>query len=236
VRSSAGIALTILIAQAAAVAASAQARVVSAPPEPSLLNITRQWESASTLGDLRALHVGRGYLELRVWSGYALTGGTQAVVLRRADGHWSAYLARVLRCEIQVPRADFDTASRSTVQRYIVEARRHCGTTVADVNPGSRLLATDSLIVEPIPAAESTIENAWNAAETAGAADLPPTLPRDSTMDDAFMYVVELRRGDEYRASAIARVDRSDTKADRAMLAVYAAVNRLLPPDQVQKP
>src|SRR3954470_3151333 len=44
-------ALTLLVAQAG----FAQARVVSAPPEPSLLNITRQWSRASILGDLREM-------------------------------------------------------------------------------------------------------------------------------------------------------------------------------------
>ena len=75
----------------------AQARVLSEPPEPSLLNITRQWSRASTLGDLRELRTSAGDLELRVWGGYGLTTGTQAVVLRRTGGQWSAFLARVMR-------------------------------------------------------------------------------------------------------------------------------------------
>src|SRR3954452_17518728 len=106
--------LLVLLCQSGA----AHARVIRAPQEPSLLNITRQWSRASSLGDLRELRTGPSDVELRVWAGYALTGGTQAVVLRRTDGHWSAFLARVLRCEIEVPRAVWDTASRPTVQRY----------------------------------------------------------------------------------------------------------------------
>jgi hypothetical protein len=214
----------------------AQARVVSAPPEPSLLNITRQWAGGSSLGDLRERRVERGYLELRVWSGYTLTSGSQAVILRRADGHWSAFLARVLRCEIQIPRAEFDTASRATMQRYILEARRHCGTTVTDVNAGSRLLTTDSLVVDPLGVPQATIEAAWKAAERAGALNLPPRVQRDSVLDDAFTYVVEVRSGDDYRASAIERVDRVATKADQQVADIYSAVNRLLPPDLIQKP
>src|SRR3954464_112741 len=71
-----------------------QARVVSAPSEPSLLNITRTWSHASILGDLRELRTRSDYLELRVWGGYDVAE-TQAVVLRRTDGRWSAFLARV---------------------------------------------------------------------------------------------------------------------------------------------
>src|SRR5215831_12846278 len=41
-----------------------QARVVSAPSEPSLLNLTTAWARASTLGDLRDPRVSGDYLEL----------------------------------------------------------------------------------------------------------------------------------------------------------------------------
>ena len=39
-----------------------QARVVSVPPEPSLLNITTGWARASSLGPLRELRVPSDYL------------------------------------------------------------------------------------------------------------------------------------------------------------------------------
>src|SRR5215213_2812240 len=81
-----------------------QARVVSAPSEPSLLNLTTGWGRASILGDLRELRAGSDYLDLRVWRGFGLAE-TQAVVLRRLDGHWSAFLARVMRCEIQITKS-----------------------------------------------------------------------------------------------------------------------------------
>src|SRR5689334_20172215 len=79
-----------------------QVKVVSVPSEPSLLNITRTWSRASLLGDLREMHVRPDYLELRVWGGFGLAE-TQTVVLRRSDGHWSAFVGRVVRCEIQIP-------------------------------------------------------------------------------------------------------------------------------------
>src|SRR4051812_17268596 len=88
----------------------AQARVVSAPSEPSLLNLTGGWARASTLGDLRDLRVSGDYLELRVWHGYG-PAETQATILRRTQGHWSASFARVIRCELLVPRSAADTAS-----------------------------------------------------------------------------------------------------------------------------
>ena len=95
---------------AGAHAGYAQARVLSAPPEPSLLNITRQWSRASSLGDLRELRTAPDYRELRIWLGFGLTTETQGFIVRRTTGHWSAFFARVMRCEIEIPRTVGDTA------------------------------------------------------------------------------------------------------------------------------
>jgi hypothetical protein len=216
--------------------ALAQARVVSAPPEPSLLNLTREWSRASILGDLRELKTGSDYLELRVWAGYGLMMTTQAVVIRRESGRWSAFLARVMRCEIKIPRSVGDTASRSTMQRYIVEARQHCGVSVTDVGAGVQILATDSLVVDRLGVSDSLIQNAWTAAERAGVFDLPGRVERRGVVDDGYTYVVELRRGRDYRASAIEHVDPPESDADRKISAVYAAVSGLLLPEQRLKP
>lgn len=216
--------------------AGAQARVVSVPPEPSLLNLTKQWTHASSLGDLRESRVGRGYLELRVWGGFALTSETQGLVLRRANGHWSAFLARVMRCELQIPRAVGETASTATIRQYSAEAKRQCGTKLRDVGPGSQIITTDSLVVDSLGVTESAIENAWAAAEQAGARHLPPRVEHKQSIGDPFMYVVELRDGDEYRASVIEHVNPRETQADRQIQDVYAAVNRLLRGDLILKP
>lgn len=221
-----GLALCVLAARAG----FAQARVVSAPPEPSLLVLTGAWARGSELGDLRELKTNRDYLELRVWGGFGLTTSTQGVVLRKNDGHWSAFLARVLRCEIQITKSIADTASRATTQAYLAEARRTCGTPLNDVGPGARILTTDTLLVDRLDLADSTIQSAWTAAERAGVFDLPGRVERTRTIDDAFMYVVELRRGSDYRASIIEHLETPETKADRQVEEVYAAVNRILSP------
>jgi hypothetical protein len=204
-----------------------QARVVSAPPEPSLLNITRTWSRASTLGDLRELRTRSDYLELRVWGGYGFAE-TQAVVLRRSDGHWSAFLARVIRCEIQIPTSVADTASQTTMRRYVAEARHNCGASVADVSAGARIITTDTLVVEQLDVQEPEIETAWKAALDAGLLQLPARVKRSSPVLGDFTYVIELRRGDEYRAAEIERLDRAEVEADTQVKQLYAAVRRLL--------
>ena len=221
------LALLVLVSHVGA----AQARVVSEPPEPSLLNITRQWSRASSLGDLREVRAGRGFLELRVWSGYALETATQGVVLRRVAGQWSAFHAHVLRCEIQIPSPVADTASRETMQGYAAAARRQCGTALTDVGPGSYVVTAESLAVVRLGAPDSVIEGAWTAAVRAGVFQLPGRAERGRVMDDALAYVVELRSGGDYRASVIEHVEPPETRADRQVRDVHAAVSRVLRPD-----
>jgi hypothetical protein len=214
----------------------AQARVVSAPPEPSLLSITRGWSRTSILGDLRELKTGGDDLELRVWGGYGLTTKTQGVVLRRSAKRWSAFLARVVRCEMQIPRAVGDTATHVTIQGYLAEAKRNCGVPLTDIGPGTQIITTDSLFVDRLDVPDSAIESAWNAAVRAGVLELPGRVERNTAMDDAFMYVIELRRGAEYRASVIEHVQPAASRTDQQMQEVYAALNRLLRPDLVLQP
>lgn len=224
--------MTVLRRSAAAVllgvsvshAALAQARIVSAPPEPSLLNIIGQWSRASSLRDLRELRAGGDYQELRVWLGFGLTSETQGLVLRRANKQWSAFFARVMRCEMQIPRTVGDTASRATMERYNAEARQHCGTSVADVAPGSQVITTDTLLVARLTVPDSTIEAAWTAAVHAGALQLPPRVARSTSLDDVATFVIELRTGNDYRASAIEQLERPETKADQQAKDIYAAV------------
>jgi hypothetical protein len=213
-----------------------QARVSSAPPEPSLLNLTRQWSRASILGDLRELETGPDHLELRVWGGYGLMMTTQAIVIRRDGGRWAAFLARVLRCEMKIPRSVGDTASHTTMQRLVAETRRQCGVSVTDVGAGMQLLTTDSLIVNRLSVPDSLIARAWSTAEQAGVAELPGRVKRNWVMDDGFTYVVELRRGNDYRASSIEHVENPESDADRRVQSVYVAVSQLLSPEQRLKP
>lgn len=208
--------------------AVAQATAVSAPPEPSLLNLTRNWSRASTLGDLRELKTPSDYVELRVWHGFGLME-TDAIILRRSSGSWSVFSARVMRCEIQIPRPVAETASRATMQRYVAEARRKCGTAIADVGAGARIITADTLIVAQPDVRETEIEEAWKDALSAGAFQLPARVKRSRAMLDGFMYVIEIRRGDEYRAAEIEDLEKPEVEADRQVKRIYDALQRLLP-------
>jgi len=208
--------------------AFAQARVVIEPSEPSLLNLTRNWSRASAMGDLRELKTPSDYVELRVWHGFGLTE-TDAVVLRRSGGAWSAFHARVTRCEIQMPIPVADTASRTTMQRYVAEARRTCGTAIGAVGAGARIITADTLVVAQLDVRDTDVADVWNDALSAGAFQLPARVKRSLTMLDGFTYVIEVRRGNEYRAAEIEDLDKPDVEADRQVKRIYDAVQRLLP-------
>ena len=225
---SAELRLTLAVVVMLARVSFAQARVVSAPPEPSLLTLTGGWSRASLLGDLREVRAGNDYLEVRAWKGFDLTSTTEAVVLRRLGGQWSAFLARVIRCEIMIARSVEDTASRATMQGYVAEARRQCGKALPSVGPGARIVAADTLIVERLSVPDTSIENAWSAAMSAGLFQLPPRIDRKENVSDAPIYVVEVRRGNTYRASQIEHVENSENESDRRLKDALAAVRRVL--------
>jgi hypothetical protein len=206
----------------------AQARVVSAPTEPSLLNLTSAWARASMLGDLREMRTRSDHLELRVWRGFG-SDETQTVVLRRTDGQWSAFLATVIRCEIQIPASVADTASPTTMRAHVAAARRSCGTPIVGVTAGARIITADTLVVRQLDVAESEIGAAWRDALSAGVLQLPGRVSRSSMMLDGVTYVVEVRRGDEYRAAEIEHLEVPAVKADSQVQQVNLAVRRLLP-------
>jgi hypothetical protein len=161
-----------------------------------------------------------------VWAGYD-TSTTQAIVVRRAGGRWSAFVARVLRCELQIPLAVGDTASPRTMQRFVAEARQHCGVPVPNAGAGVRIITADTVVVAQLALPDSSIEQAWTAAVHAGALEMPARV-RHASPGDGLTYVVEARRGSEYRASEIERTDPPETEADRQLQRVYAALTTLL--------
>jgi hypothetical protein len=115
------------------------------------------------------------------------------------------------------------------MRHYVAEARRKCGTSVTDVGAGARIITTDTLVVQQLDVPEAEIEAAWKDALSAGVAQLPGRVKRSWTMDDGITYVIELRRGDEYRAAEIEHLERPEVEADAQVKQVYAAVRRLLP-------
>ena len=122
------------------------------------------------------------------------------------------------------------------MQHYVAEARRNCGKSLRDVGAGTQIVTAETLLVARLSLPDSTIEHAWSEAERAGVLQLPARVERDRPMEDGFVYVVELRRGGDYRASVIEHVEPATGDVDRRVRDIYAAVNKLLRPDQVLRP
>jgi hypothetical protein len=200
--------------------------VVSAPKEPSLLAITREWSRASTLGDLRELNLGSADIEVRAWGGYGLTS-TQAGVLRRDNGQWSARRARLIHCTLQVPIPVGDTASESTLRQFVADAKKKCGAVRGDVSRRARVIEADTLGVESISVSSAAIDSAWNNAVRAGLLTLPPKVDRKWLMLDGFTYVIEVRQGKQYRAVEIEHLEHPEVATDTLVKKVYAALVRI---------
>ena len=113
------------------------------------------------------------------------------------------------------------------MRSFVAEARRHCGTPVPNVGAGMRIITADTVVVAQLALADSTIQEAWTSAVRAGALDMPGRV-KHASPGDGLTYVVETRRGNDYRASEIERVDPPETAADRQVQAVYATLTKLL--------
>ena len=85
----------------------------------------------------------------------------------------------------------------------------------------------DTITVVPISVPSAEIEAAYDAAVSEGLLTLPPEVRRKWRMYDGFTYVIELRRGNEYRASEIERLDKAEVPADEAVKKVFAAIWRV---------
>ena len=111
---------------ACASSAHSQAAVISERDGASLLQATRRWSQMSPLGDLRQIPFGPDDIEVRAWGGFGF-GPTRAIVLRRESGRWRAAVASEVRCWFSIPIPVGDTASQTTLDHYVIEARMNCG-------------------------------------------------------------------------------------------------------------
>lgn len=203
-----------------------QATVVSAPASDFLLTITRDWARSSPLGDLRERVFAPADLEVRAWEGYGLTR-TVGIILRRERDVWRAWFAVVQTCSTTVPISVGDTASPPTRARFQREARANCAASMDNVGRGGRVFSVDTLTLIPMEATGQLIERTWNGAMGAGLLTLPPAVPRKTLMLDGSTYVVEVRRGNEYRASIIQRVNPPEVEVDAQVQRVFDALNAL---------
>lgn len=223
------ISTVLLVATFAAASAQTPVRVESEPPtwqDRFLLRITQEWPEGSPLGTTLGLQLSTNDIELRVWSGYGITG-TRGIILRRIDGTWRGWSAIVHRCSSFVPIPVADTASAATLAAFRERARRECGGAPRGPPVPARVFTVDTLETKVL-GPEVRIADAWDRAVNAGVLELPPQIQRTWMMADGFTYVVELRRGSTYRASVIEHVNPPEVEADRQVQAVYRAVTSLL--------
>jgi hypothetical protein len=81
-----------------------------------------------------------------------------------------------------------------------------------------------------IPQEAPPPDETWDALVDARLFRLPPAVPRSWVMMDGRTYVLEVRRGAEYRASVIEHTSPPETAGDRVVRAIAALVRRAVPP------
>ena len=203
--------------------------IADAPSDSFLFQGTRRWGRTSSLGDLQERAFAPEDIEVRAWGGYGI-GGTSAIVARREAGNWRAWSAEFVGCNISVATSIADTASAETRKGFIAAARKNCYSSIGDTRRGAVMYLSDSVEVTPLPASSAAIDSAWNDAVNAGLLALPASVPRTWTMLDGVTYLLEVRRGREYRASMIESLDTPEVEADRQVKVVFAALSRLRKP------
>jgi hypothetical protein len=203
--------------------AGAQATQSSAPADDYLLRITQGWAGASPLGALPSLEMASDDVELRVWGGYGRTQ-TSGIILRRSGGQWQTWRATVVRCHLHVGIPIGDTASAATESLFVKRAHEKCGASIGDTRRGARIYDADTLAVESL--ANTDAEAIWTRVVAEGVLQLPPRVPRKWMMDDGFTLVIEVRRGNSYRASVIEAVGAPEVRADSVARFVYETVFR----------
>lgn len=209
----------------------AQATRVVADTGSYLLRITQKWGRESSLGSLPERRMGAQDVEVRLWQGYGL-GGEWGTVLRREGGRWRGWYARVARCHYLVPIPVGDTLTPPSTARYQRLARSNChdpNAGQADAPPGTNgwaVITVDTVAIVPLESVAS-LPGLWADLVRAGVTGLPTHVPREWIMLDGHSYVVEVRRGDEYRASVIEHTSPPPTRADSVVQSVAAIVGRL---------
>ena len=190
----------------------AQATHLTAPPRDYLLTITQAWGRESSLGDLTATPMDADDVELRFWQGYGLVG-TWGLNLRRRQGVWAGWRAVIQRCPIMVPIPVGDTLSPAGREVYRQRARAVCGDRSRDRLSAGWVIDADTVALYPLSRA-AEYEAFWQALKAEGVLELPPRVPRTWRMRDGHTYVIEVRRGGDYRGSVIEHARRPEARAD----------------------
>ncbi len=191
---------------------SAQVRVLSEPDNSFLVDVTRDWGKLTRLGDLRMKRMAEDDLEVRFWAGFGLVG-TSGGVLRRSGGEWE-----FVRINVQQYRvADSDSLAEAEGvlppcvlgtmgRRCQISTTRHMGSHSKSgfVTGTTYSLSCPYLYNDSRTENQEGLASLWQELLEAGIRSLPPD--DEVLMLDGLSYVIEVREGNDYRASTFAHV------------------------------
>jgi hypothetical protein len=200
----------------------AQATHLTTPRRDYLLSITQAWGRESSLGDLTATPMDAEDVELRFWQGYGLAG-TWGLILRRRHGTWAGWRAAIQRCRITVPIPVGDTLSPAGREVYRQRARAVCVDRARDSLSAGWVITADTVALYPLSGV-AEYEAFWQTLKSGGLLELPPRVPRTWMMVDGHTFVIEVRRGGDYRGSVIEHAGKPEVRADTVVQSLGSLV------------
>lgn len=165
--------------------------------------------------------MGADDVELRVWGGYG-HGATLGVVLRRTDGRWWAWRARAERCVINAASLTTPAGASPTDSMLRAAARRRCHPSADDPGTSGTYYSVDTLALEEVDARRAG--TVWEQSIHDGVFELRSLVRRNWIMIDGCTIVIEVRRGDTYRASWFAAIRPPEVAADSVARRIYRSV------------
>src|SRR3954470_4589769 len=210
----------------ASAAAMGQATHITVPARETLLRFVYQWGEESALGNLRTRPMRPEDVEVRFWQGFGIAG-TWGTVLRRRNDQWQAWRVVVQPCPVALPITVGDTISEATLAQYRSQARKTCGRRWEDTLRAATVFLADTVGLYPLRL--GSIEVFWQDLKSHGLLELPPRVPRTWMMIDGHTYVVEVRRGSDYRGSVIEDTT-PESRADSLVQDLAGMVDRVSDP------
>jgi hypothetical protein len=116
-----------------------------------------------------------------------------------------------------------DTITPAALASYREHARKTCGDPTRDTLPAATIFMADTVALYSL--AQGDYESYWQELKREGLLELPPEVPRNWMMVDGHSYVVEVRRGGDYRVSVIEHTT-PETRADTVVQRLAGLIRR----------
>ena len=203
------------------VGGSAQAQdnlIVEQSSDNFILQQAQKWGEVSRYGDLKSLPIDSSDVEIRLWSGFGVRG-TRAIIHKRTGGVWqSAYSV--------LPWYRVETSDSAAVQNRSFPP---CSADVFEKRCTKQQFSgpDEAYFIFTCPefstfsgfVLQAEYEQIWNQLSELEVLEVPLAVERNKIYMDGFVYVLEVKTSNHYRASVIRHLE-SDLPVDKQIQAI----------------